>query len=431
MMISVRKDVLAATGGYQVPWESSSLTRQFAFAPGPASPASPEMQLWQLAVGARDPALLNIYLDRYPEGEHRPDARQLLAALPSTSVPRGTVATDAAQEDTLWNIAKRARMRPLVEFYVARNPDGRYIGEAQDLLKVLPRIGGSDEPPESVCERLATHPRDATANTSGTLLSELAQNADLAISACEKARAAHPEAPHYTALLARAMTAAGRRDEAIRLYREAADRGNLRALVSLGLITEAGDGVRRDPKAAMALYERAAKGGSPDGAINLAVGLQQGVGVARNPRRAVELLTKAARDGSAIATYNLGVLAQQKVTPDPSLALGYFQKATELGDARGYLAGAILLDKALGVKKDPSAAATMLLQGVAADSGESLNAIATNKLEWSPETLSAMQARLKKGGYYKGPVNGRPGSDLKAALVEWRNTGSLDLDQGG
>ncbi len=33
MMIEVRKDVIAATGGYQVPWENSSLTTQFYFAP--------------------------------------------------------------------------------------------------------------------------------------------------------------------------------------------------------------------------------------------------------------------------------------------------------------------------------------------------------------------------------------------------------------
>ena len=299
------------------------------------------------------------------------------------------------------------------------------------MLKALPRIGDADEPQESICERLATHPRDATANTAGTPFADLAKEAGLAIAACEKARTAHPEMPHYTALLARAMSAAGRQQDGIRLYREAAERGNLRALVSLGLITEAGDGVRRDPKAAMAFYERAATGGSPDGAINLAVGLINGVGVARNPRRAVELLTRASRDGSAIATYNLGVLAQRNVTGNPSAALGYFQKATELGDARGYLAGAILLDKALGVRKDAAAAAGMLLQGVAADSGEALNAVATDKLGWSAETLSAVQARLKKGGYYNGPVNGRSGPALQEALAQWRNTGSLDLDQGG
>jgi TPR repeat protein len=36
-------------------------------------------------------------------------------------------------------------------------------------------------------------------------------------------------------------------------------------MVSLGLITETGDGVPKDLPAALALYERAAAGGSPDG----------------------------------------------------------------------------------------------------------------------------------------------------------------------
>ena len=71
----------------------------------------------------------------------------------------------------------------------------------------LPKAGSTDEPAEAVCERLATHPRDATANTAGVLFSELAKNADAAIVACRKAAAAHPEMPHYIALLARAMAA--------------------------------------------------------------------------------------------------------------------------------------------------------------------------------------------------------------------------------
>ena len=70
------------------------------------------------------------------------------------------------------------------------------------MLKALPRIGDADEPQELICERLATHPRDATANTAGTPFADLAKEAGLAIAACEKARTAHPEMPHYTALLA-------------------------------------------------------------------------------------------------------------------------------------------------------------------------------------------------------------------------------------
>ena len=42
MMIGVRRDVIAATGGAQIPWENSSLTRQFYFAGEGTSDSSPK-----------------------------------------------------------------------------------------------------------------------------------------------------------------------------------------------------------------------------------------------------------------------------------------------------------------------------------------------------------------------------------------------------
>lgn len=429
-MISVRKDVLAATGGFQVPWENSSLTRQFYFTPGAASVASPETQLWQLAAGARDKSLLGIYLDRYPDGAHAGEVRTMLAEAEAAGPPgnqgsaRSTPA-DPASDDRLWDLAQRSRMRSLVEYYLSRG-SGRHVTEARELLERLPESDDANAAPEQVCERLATHPRDATANASGVPLAELARNANVALAACEKARIAHPEMPLYGALLARTMAAAGRRADAVRLYREAAEGGNLRAMVSLGLILETGDGVPKDIRAAMSLYERAAAAGSPDGAINLAVALMGGVGVPKDVRRAVGLLAGAAEAGSAIATYNLGVLAQQGVTSTPAQALDYFRKAAELGDPRGYLPAAILLDEGRGVPKDRSAAAEMLLRGVASDAGEALNQITLSSTSWSPETIKAVQNRLRRSGHYNGPVDGRGGPGLGAALRNWRRFGNLD-----
>jgi hypothetical protein len=232
--------------------------------------------------------------------------------------------------------------------------------------------------------------------------------------------------PHYVALLARAMAAAGRRDDAIKLYREAADRGNLRAMVSLGLLMESGDGLPKDPAKAVALYERAAAAGSPDAAINLAVAAMGGVGTPRDPARAVELLTKAAAAGSPIATYNLGVLAQEGNAQVQGSALAYFQKATELGDPRGFVPAAILLDEGRGVRKDPVAASRMLLQGVASDAGEAMNELTVRSQNWSAATIKAVQAQLKKAGYYSGPINGRGGAALAQPLRQWRRFGSLD-----
>lgn len=429
MMIAVRKDVIAATGGFQVPLEISSLTQQVYLVPGRPEAVSPETQLWQLAATSRDPALLRIYLSRFSDGAHAGEVKAMLKVAstdPSVGMPRSTP-DDRLSDDRLWDFAQRSRLRPLVEFYIARRPDGRHVDEAHKLLEALPSAEDAETRPETVCERATTHPRDATANMPGVPLSELAAHAAPAIEACRQAREAHPEMPHYTALLARALAAQGRREEAVTLYREAAERGNLRAQVSLGLILETGDGAPRDPKAAVALYGRAAEGGSPDGAINLAVALMEGTGAPKDPKRAVRLLKQAADAGSAIATYNLGVLSQDGTIPEPEKALGYFERAAELGDPRGFVPAAILLDEGRGVGKDPVRAAEMLLRGVASDSGDAMNQIVGRSASWSKETLKAVQDRLKRVGYYSGPLDGLGGQKMRTPLQEWRRIGSIDL----
>ena len=431
LMISVRKDVLAATGGKQIPWESSSLTRQFSFDTGPVT-ASPETLFWQIAANARDPLLMRLYLERYPEGAHVADVRRFL----NTDLASATTsATDSnrrllsgqdepgGQADMLWQLVQRTRMRPLAEFYLEQYPDGPQSVDVRRLLTTLP--AQSEISPSRLCEQFATHPRDATANTAGIPFEKLAQNAASSVEACSAAVRASPEVPHYKALLARATAAAGNRDAAISLYREAAALGDLRAMVSLGLITETGDGIIKDLPAAIALYEQAAAGGSPDGAINLAVALFGGAGIERNVPRAIELLVGASDAGSAIATYNLGVLAQDGVTGNEGEAIDYFRKAARDGESRGFLAAAILLDEGRGVARDPAGAADMILRGAAADNGEVLNQMTQSAANWSAGTIAAVQAKLQKAGYYEGPLDGLSGPRFAAALQTWRNGGFL------
>lgn len=431
MMIKVRRDVIAATGGQQIPWENSSLIRQFAFKPGAPETASPEVQLWQLGVGLRDPALLKLYIDRFPTGAHVSEARTYLDPTKLASLEGGAArGADATGDDAMWELASRVRMRPLTEFYLQRFPAGKHIEAARKLLEALPDANSADIPPEALCERLATHPRDATANLDGVPLDTLVANVDRAIGACRQAMTAHPEIPNYMALLARALWAANQRSEALQLYRKAAERGNLRAMVSLGLILEAGDGVPKDVPGAYSWYERAAAGGSADGAINLAVALMQGSPLPRNVPRALELLRTASGQGSAIATFNLGVLAEQGVNGSPEQALGYFRKAVELGDVRGYRAAAILLDEGRGTRKDPDAAAESLLRAVAADTGSTLDELTKATKNWSPETIRAVQRRLQREGYYQGAFDGRTGPKLRQPLERWRNVGSLFPNNG-
>lgn len=422
LMVAVRRDVMAATGGRQIPWDNSSLTRIFQFDTSPVT-ASEETLLWQVAASAKDPELMKLYVDRFPQGAHVDD---VVAFLASGTRTRALGAVDEAEEaKRLWGLARRSRMRPLLEFYLDRFPDGEHAGQAARLLELIPKV--EDSSPGSVCERLATHPRDATASTSGVPFERLQQNALTAIQACSQAAAQFPELPHYTALLARATAASGDLERAVQLYRSAADRGDLRAMVSLAQLTESGTGLPQDPDAAIALYERAAEGGSLDAMINLAVALFTGDRVAADPDRAIALLRRAAEGGSAKAVFNLGVLAQDGVIDTPEKALDYFMRAARDGEYNGYRAAAILLDEGRGVPRDPARAANLLLRGAAEDRGTVVQQLTQAAREWSADTIRAVQSRLQAAGYYAGAIDGLPGPNFTAALDRWRN-GGFDAD---
>ena len=278
--------------------------------------------------------------------------------------------------------------------------------------------------PELACERLATHPHDATASVNGVEMESLRRNAEAAVQVCGQAVAAHPEIAHYEALLARATFAAGRYDEAVRLYRKAAEANDVRAMVSLGLLLETGDHAPKDLKAAYALYEKAAERGSADGALDLAVALVKGKGIDVDVPRALDLLDKASDDGSARAAYDLAALVSNGVGgKPPGEALALFRRAAAQGYPEGYRAAAVLLDEGRGVAKNPSAAADDLLRAVATDAGEARAELTGKTQAWAPETVRQLQARLKSAGYYGGPIDGRTGPALGPALTQWRLLG--------
>ena len=82
ILIAVRNDVMKETGRKQVPWEHSALTGRVYFTP--PKPAEPprelqvELAFWASVKDSGDPAVLGIYLQRYPTGEFAPIARALI-----------------------------------------------------------------------------------------------------------------------------------------------------------------------------------------------------------------------------------------------------------------------------------------------------------------------------------------------------------------
>ena len=99
VLIAVRNDVLRATDGKQVPWEHTSLTGQVYLkvdAPATSSPAMQtpnydrelEISFWNSVKDSKSPAIIETYLQRYPQGTFAGLARALIqdmrrvAALP-------------------------------------------------------------------------------------------------------------------------------------------------------------------------------------------------------------------------------------------------------------------------------------------------------------------------------------------------------------
>jgi TPR repeat protein len=86
-------------------------------------------------------------------------------------------------------------------------------------------------------------------------------------------------------------------DRAFRYFRNAADRGHLKAIVKLGECYEDGDGVEQNPSEALRWYRRSAENGNADGQFCLGRCYFYGIGVEVDYVQAVHWLSLAAGQG--------------------------------------------------------------------------------------------------------------------------------------
>ncbi len=87
-LIYVRNEVMAATGRRQVPWDHSALTARVYFGapsvprvPGPTFEQQAELTLWASVKDSTDGALLQTYLNRFPNGTFAATARLIIEKL--------------------------------------------------------------------------------------------------------------------------------------------------------------------------------------------------------------------------------------------------------------------------------------------------------------------------------------------------------------
>jgi hypothetical protein len=122
--------------------------------------------------------------------------------------------------------------------------------------------------------------------------------------------------------------------ESMRWYRMAADRGHVKAEVSVGNLYGFSEGVSQDDAEALRWYRKAADEGNSEAQDDVGTFYLLGWGVSKNYREALRWLRKAADQGNEVAQRNVATIYWQGlgVPADRAEAIRWFRKAAEKGD---------------------------------------------------------------------------------------------------
>jgi serine/threonine protein kinase len=211
---------------------------------------------------------------------------------------------------------------------------GELRSQAQTRINTIEEKERHENAVLSECDRLAAHPFDMTrpAGVFGIRLDQI--DAAQAVPACRVALAILPNDARVAFQLGRAVDKAGDGDEAVRLYRKAAEGGSTAALNNLGLMLVRGVGIAKDEAEAVRWYRKAADAGYAPGMNNLGIMYQTGSGVRKDEVEAVHWYRQAADSGFPDAMFNLGVMyaTGRGVEKDTAEAIRWYRKAAAAGD---------------------------------------------------------------------------------------------------
>jgi len=233
-----------------------------------------------------------------------------------------------------------------------------------------------------LCDRVAADPADPDKPADIKGVPEIAP-ADVAI-AIKFCKVASGGARRALSQLGRAYAANRQLPDAIGVYRKAADKGSTSAMVELGLLYVAGQGVAKDEAQARKLFERAAAAGNARGATNLAA-LSVSTGAApSDPGQARALLAKAADVNSAEAQYQLGLMYAEGTggPQDDIAARALFEKAAAQNHSGALLWLGVFMQGGRGGPKDWDGAKVYYERAAALGNEEAKAALKRSECSW-------------------------------------------------
>ncbi|MGI9498927.1 MAG: caspase family protein [Geminicoccaceae bacterium] len=208
------------------------------------------------------------------------------------------------------------------------------------------------------CDMLAGMPEDTKRVTAGTREFILKMRAEQAVEVCELAVADYPENGRFAAELARAYRLAKHYDKSIAEHLRAVELGHDRAMVVLGLMHWAAQGVERDLERARLFFEEAWARGESAAGTALAAMYREGAGVEQDYAEARRWYQDAASRGNDWAMYNLGEMHEtgKGVDIDIGEAVRWYTRAARSGELTAQYRLAKIYEQGLGVSGNPSEA---------------------------------------------------------------------------
>jgi TPR repeat protein/CHAT domain-containing protein len=245
---------------------------------------------------------------------------------------------------------------------------------------------------EPACDRLAAAPTDPSKVGPGVPLGEI--DAGTAIPACEEAVRNFPSVARFHFQLGRALSKAGRDQEAVSHYEIAVTAGYAPAAHNLAILYLQHDGnisnpdrglflirfaaeagfplsqyqlgkfyvegmyVERDLVTAAEWFRKAAERGEPSAQNDLGYMYKTGAGVTQDITHAIELFRRSAGQGNSLAQYNLGVIYENGTGTEPNAfeAAKWYTAAAGLGHRWAQNNLAVLYQNGRGVEKNPDRA---------------------------------------------------------------------------
>lgn len=208
------------------------------------------------------------------------------------------------------------------------------------------------------CDMLAGMPEDTKRITAGTREFILKMRAEQAIEVCELAVADFPENGRFAAELARAYRLAGHYDQSIIEHLRAIELGHDRAMVVLGLMHWAAQGVEQDLERARLFFEEAWDRGESAAGTALAAMYREGAGVEQDYGAALRWYQDAASRGNDWAMYNLGEMHEtgKGVKANIEEAVRWYTRSARSGELTAQYRLAKIYERGLGVASNLSEA---------------------------------------------------------------------------